>query len=67
MKKEWISPAPKECDLCHQKLTNSFVDGKTDLGPWGIMCCQCHAIHGSGLGIGRGQQYDLTTLNKIGD
>ncbi|KKM26342.1 hypothetical protein LCGC14_1585750 [marine sediment metagenome] len=66
MKGEWISPAPTECQLCHDPLKDSFIDGKTDLGPWGVMCLECHSVRGYGLGIGRGQQYDLKTLKKIG-
>lgn len=41
-------------------ITNSFVDGKTIHGPWGIMASgQSFAINGCGrLGTGYGQRYE---------
>ena len=57
----WQEPIPTECEICHAELGEGkigvFVDGKTKLGPWGIMCPRCHAIHGVGLGTGKGQRY----------
>ena len=61
----WISPAPKHCDLCHQKLKGNFIDGRTVYGPWGILCIPCHGQYGVGLGLGKGQKYNLETLEKI--
>lgn len=63
--KKWLSDAPTHCDLCGRGITEHFVDGKTVLGPWGIMCMTCHASVGCGLGVGRGQEYDLETLVKV--
>lgn len=54
----WLSEMPTTCDLCGCKLTTTFVDGKTKLGPWGIMCPTCHKSEGFGLGIGKGQKYN---------
>ena len=53
---EWTGDI-SNCDLCHQKINNAFVDGKTIYGPWGIMCIPCHIEKGCGLGIGKGQKY----------
>lgn len=60
-------PTPTSCDFCKQPLgilptqEANFVDGKTiHQGCWGIMCLDCHNIHGVGLGLGRGQKYKLT-------
>lgn len=49
---------PINCDLCHSKLQDGFIDGKTKRGPWGIMCKRCHGIYGVGLGTGKGQRYN---------
>jgi hypothetical protein len=38
-------------------LLEEFVDGATAWGSWVIMCPDCHADKGVGLGPGRGQQY----------
>jgi hypothetical protein len=65
MAKKWMGPAPTKCDLCHRPLKNQFVDGRTQMGPWGLMCLGCHHKHGLGYGTGRGQRYDLVTLEKL--
>lgn len=63
--KKWMGGIPKTCDLCHKELKQQFVDGRTQMGPWGIMCATCHSKVGCGLGLGQGQRYDLQTLNKV--
>lgn len=63
--KKWLSPIPGKCDLCSKPLVDTFVDGKTSFGPWGIMCRPCHRKHGIGLGLGRGQLYDISTALKL--
>lgn len=63
--KTWAGAKPESCDLCGNSLQESFVDGKTITGAWGIMCMSCHSVLGSGLGMGRGQKYDLETLYKV--
>lgn len=52
---------PKQCDVCHKPLGDSFVDGATTFGPWGIMDSKCFGKFGVGLGIGRGQRYEKQT------
>lgn len=56
----WASTPPTKCDVCGAKLAKVFVDGRTKSGPWGIMHELCHVKEGMGLGVGRGQRYDLT-------
>jgi hypothetical protein len=53
----WSGNPPPECQLCHTKLVNSFVDGATIKGRWAYMCVRCHAVYGYGLGQGRGQLF----------
>ena len=64
-KRKWLSEAPTHCDLCNDELTDTFVDGKTLQGPWGNMCVYCHDVYGVGFGTGRGQKYNLETLEKL--
>ena len=47
----------KECDICHAKNLNIYIDGRTLRGPWANMCILCHAAIGVGSGIGKGQMY----------
>lgn len=42
------------CNIC--STAKATYDGATKLGPWANMCPQCFAIHGVGLGTGRGQR-----------
>ena len=65
MAKTWMSAKPAECDLCHRPLKQQFVDGKTRFGPWAVMCALCHSDQRIGLGLGKGQRYDLETLEKV--
>jgi hypothetical protein len=62
----WQGSLPTECQFCHQKFRagDKFIDGKTNIGPWGILCQDCHAVVGVGLGTGRGQLYSYDTLAK---
>ena len=54
---DWIGSTPTNCDVCGKPILDTFVDGKTRGGPWGMMCVPCHGAHGVGLGLGRGQRY----------
>jgi hypothetical protein len=64
--KRWLSEMPASCDICHIPLKGlPFIDGKTSMGPWGIMCRDCHQSYGFGLGTGKGQKYDKSGV-KIG-
>jgi len=57
----WSGNAPKTCDTCSGPIANVFTDGKTNRGPWAIMCPAClpryfmprDGKHGTGVG----QQY----------
>ncbi|MHA2384155.1 MAG: hypothetical protein ACXACT_16400 [Candidatus Thorarchaeota archaeon] len=68
-KRRMESPKPKRkvywlgnidtCNICPTKITTTFIDGKTTMGPWAILCPQCHKDVGYGLGTGLGQRYVL--------
>lgn len=64
IKENWSGETPKQCDICHQTIHDSFVDGKTKFGPWASMCENCHEKHGVGLGVGKGQKYDKSGKKK---
>ena len=57
--KTWKGSPITNCQICGRKIATYFIDGKTKLGPWGILCPTCHAKQGFGLGLGRGQKYEL--------
>ncbi len=61
----WRGDKPTECQICRGPITDAFIDGKIDLGPWGIMCPKCHTNHGCGLGTGCGQLYTLRTRGFV--
>lgn len=63
--KKWRGTEPVECALCHRRLTWAFVDGKTKMGIWALMCPECYAEVGVGLGTGLGQLYELPSKRKI--
>lgn len=49
--------APAICDVCHDPIKTTFIDGATRMGPWANMCLLCFGSIGIGLGLGRGQRY----------
>ncbi len=56
--KYWIGEVPPEDDFGHP-ITDCFVDGKTNKGPWALMAYpHTHSALGIGLGTGRGQLYE---------
>ena len=59
LKKRWYGILPKTCDICKEPLKRFFIDGKTKLGPWAIMCLNCHSDFGVGTGLGKGQKYSI--------
>ena len=65
-KKKWMGSKPVNCQLCNKPFQDTFVDGRTEYGMWALMCVDCHDKRGRGLGMGRGQKYDLISLDKIG-
>ena len=62
---KWFNEHPL-CDFDHSHdMKPWFVDGKLQNGPWAVMCSDCYLKHGVGLGNGKGQRYDGTTLEKV--
>ncbi len=55
--KTWYGSEPTACDICASPIKDTFIDGRTREGAWGILCPRCHKNHGVGLGLGKGQQY----------
>jgi hypothetical protein len=45
-------------------ITDTFIDGKTVRGPWAIMTPMHHGMYGVGLGVGKGQKYELTSNGR---
>lgn len=69
--KKWLGPLPY-CDFKNPSRPGCspmtfFVDGKTSLGTWALMCPSHFKIYGCGLGCGKGQKYDGETLEKINE
>lgn len=69
-KASWFGPKPTQCNACEGdfKRATVFVDGAlpTSTGPmWGIFHVTCFKAHGGAFGTGRGQKYDMATLEKI--
>ncbi len=52
-----VTKSVARCDICHDTEMSIIVDGLTKTGQWGNMCEPCFHMHGTGLGVGRGQQY----------
>jgi hypothetical protein len=59
------SERQKQCQLCLEPLTESYIDGATVVGPWAIMCDGCHKEFGVGWGIGRASRHDVKTGKKL--
>lgn len=53
----WCGSPLRICDLCQGLINDTFIDGLTVGGIWGILCPECHARFGRGLGIGLGHLY----------
>ena len=53
------------CQICGGEFGVTFIDGAMARGSWAIMCKACHNQIGCGLGVGRGQEYDTQTREKI--
>lgn len=56
-RKRWLGDIPTKCDVSGDPITDTFIDGRTVMGPWAIMHPKTHKIYGVGLGIGSGQRY----------
>lgn len=64
-KLRWLGTIPKRCEICEERLEREFVDGRTKLGLWAIMCVNCFRVHGVGFGLGKGQKYSIPEGQKI--
>ena len=73
--RKWLSPKPVSCESCSTKfdetLQTVFYDARVSKpewprATWAIVCEPCFGKYGFGLGIGKGQKYDWSTLKKIG-
>ena len=66
-KKKWMGTWPADCDICKIDLSTEeyFVDGRTQVGPWALMCMYCFGWYGAGLGTGFGQKYLVKTKEKV--
>ena len=62
---DWSNPIPNRCDICGEKITDTFIDGKVYNASWAIMCPKCFEQVGSGLGVGQGQMYLKGTKDEI--
>ena len=68
-RKQWLGNQT-DCDICDWKLDSIlnkqwFVDGRMEDGRWAVMCARCFEMYGVGLGLGKGQKYDVVTKLKI--
>ena len=64
-RKVWFGSKPEKCDICHKPFNGEFIDGRTQSGPWGMLCPPCHKTYGVGLGTGNGQHYKLAEDGKF--
>lgn len=67
-KKKWMGDLPPVCNICDESIPDEeyFIDGRIrGVTSWAIMCVNCHAKHGAGLGTGYGQLYDVKTKVKV--
>ena len=59
--KVWMGD--RACDFCQQNFKELglefLIDGRTVYGLWAVMCEKCYSQHGTGLGQGSGQKYQL--------
>ena len=60
----------KKCEVCEGNLhpyqnKHWYVDGRTTMGPWALMCVSCFEKYGVGLGLGKGQKYNADTNEEI--
>lgn len=56
-RKRWLGDVPTKCDVTGVPITDTFIDGRTVMGPWACMHPDAHRNYGCGLGIGSGQRY----------
>ncbi len=61
MSKVYWQGVVKQADDFNKTIIACFIDGKTIQGPWAIMSPASHEAYGVGLGLGRGQRYEVQT------
>lgn len=53
----WMGETDK-CQVCQKPLRTKLVDGRLKAsGQWAVLDLGCHRVHGSGVGVGKGQVY----------
>jgi hypothetical protein len=62
--KKWRGEAPTKCAICRNSFGKVFYDANTRMG-WGLVCHGCFTDYGYGLGIGLGQKYNTSTLERV--
>ena len=68
MAQKWMGSKPASCDICGHRFKDNdrfFYDFAMRQGKWALGCEKCFKKHGLGLGNGKGQKYDLKTLEKM--
>ena len=64
--KTWSGTPPATCDLCPTSISTEFVDGRVRGGSsWAILCPDCHARYGVGIGTGLGQRYRFNPESEL--
>ena len=64
-KVRWVGTDPTVCYIYGTAFRGSFIDGRTKGGIRCLMCEECYQDYGVEFGIGKGQEYDMKTLEKI--
>ena len=70
MARTWQGEKPTQCDACEGDFlrSTSFVDGVIHCSTgstWGLFHVTCFKRHNGTYGVGRGQRYDMKTLERI--
>ena len=61
---QWVGVV-KAYDDTGKPIINSFIDGRTIMGPWAIMTPETHHAIGVGLGVGKGQLYRRHPVDDV--
>jgi prevent-host-death family protein len=46
-RERWLLDVPRECGVCHDLITDSFVHGTLKTGDWSLVCARCYEQHGA--------------------
>ncbi len=52
------------CQICRGPFNGVMYDSRTIVGQWGNICQGCFITHGTGLGTGLGQRYELREAGR---